>query len=479
MKVRTRVAPSPTGIPHIGNTRTALYNFLFARQNKGKFIVRIEDTDKERLVPGAQEKILEIFRFLGLDWDEGPEVDGPFTPYIQSQRLPLYRGKAEELVKAGKAYYCFCDKQRLEVMRRKQQEEGKLPRYDRKCLNLSQKEVEANLAAGKQYVIRLKVPDDKTIAWQDLVQGKISFVSNELDDQVLLKSDGFPTYHLGVVVDDHEMGITHVLRGVEWISSTPKHILLYEAFGWELPVFGHLPIILGPDKAKLSKRHGAKSALDYRDEGYLPEAIVNFMAFLGWSYRDNSDLLSLKELVKVFDLIRVRRANPIFDLNKLKWFNGQWIRRKSDQELAKILKPYLKIELGEEKLLQLVPLVKERLQVLTDINHLIEFMKPDLKIDLEIVRQQSQRNSGEIKDLLSELEESLKTLSPWSSATIEESLRRLKDKYNEWTPREFFMTVRVVTLGFPVSPPLFESMAVLPKDLVFERLRETIKKLNG
>ncbi len=290
MKVRVRIAPSPTGIPHIGNTRTALFNYLFDKKNKGQFILMIEDTDRRRLVPGALEKILEILEFLGINWDEGPKKDGGFGPYIQSERLLIYRQYAEELIKKGKAYYCFCSSERLEKLKLKQKQKKIPPKYDKLCLNLSHREIQKKIKNGEKPVIRLKVPEGRKISWNDLIQGEIEFDSSSLDDQILLKSDGFPTYHLAVVVDDHLMKITHVLRGAEWISSTAKHLLLYQAFGWKQPVIGHFPIILGPDKSKLSKRHGAKSALDYRDEGYLPEALNNFMAFLGWSYKDNSDL---------------------------------------------------------------------------------------------------------------------------------------------------------------------------------------------
>ena len=475
--VRTRIAPSPTGIPHIGNTRTALYNFLFAKQNKGKFIVRIEDTDRERFVPGAQTKILEILNLLGLSWDEGPEIGGPFSPYVQSKRLKLYKSLVEELIKKGKAYYCFCKKERLEEIRRKKQKEGKFPGYDRHCLNLTDQEVKENLVAGKSYVIRLKVPHGKKISWQDLIQGNISFNSDEIDDQILLKSDGYPTYHLAAVSDDYQMKISHVLRGVEWISSTPKHILLYQAFGWQLPEFGHLPIILGPDKAKLSKRHGAKSALDLQKEGYLPEAMINFMAFLGWSYKDNSDLLTLNDLTKVFDLKRVRKASSIFDIEKLKWFNGQWIRQKSDQELARLLKPFLKLKIEEKKFLQLIPLVKERLVLLSDIEALAEFLKPDLTIDINILKSQSKQSTTKLKKLLKQLSEQLTDLTDWKVQAIEELLRKLKEDYLDWQSREFFMTIRVATTGLPVTPPLFESIAILGKKLTLSRIKQVLEKL--
>lgn len=477
--VRTRIAPSPTGIPHIGTTRTALYNYLFAKQNKGKFIVRIEDTDRKRLVPGAQEKILEILRLLGILWDEGPEVGGLYKPYVQSEKLEIYKELAEELVKKHKAYYCFCTKEQLAEMRKEQQRQGKIPCYDKKCLKLTKEKIEKNIRDNKPYVIRLKVPQGRKISWQDFVQGKIEFNSSDIDDQVLLKSDGYPTYHLGVVVDDYQMKISHVLRGVEWISSTPKHILLYEAFGWKLPVFGHLPIILGPDKAKLSKRHGAKSAIDYQKEGYLPEAINNFMAFLGWSYKDNSDLLTLEELIKVFNINRVRKANPIFDIDKLKWFNGQWIRKKNDQKLAKLLKPFIKFKINDKKLLKLVPLVKERLIVLSDINDLITFLIPLKKFDIKQVFKQSKKNKKKVRHLIKETIRVLEKISEreWVRQKLESGLRDLRDKFSDWKTREFFMTIRVIVTGKPISPPLFESIEILGRNETLKRFQRTLKLL--
>jgi len=475
--IRTRIAPSPTGIPHIGNTRTALYNYLFAKQKGGKFIVRIEDTDRERFVKGAQKKILEILRLLGFFWDEGPEVGGPYKPYIQSKKLRVYKKLAEKLVKEGKAYYCFCTKSRLDEMRKKQQKAGRVPRYDRRCLTLSKKQIEKNLKEEKSYVIRLKVPKGQKISWQDLIQGKIEFKSDDIDDQVLLKSDGYPTYHLGVVVDDYQMKISHVLRGVEWISSTPKHILLYKAFDWKLPIFGHLPIILGPDKAKLSKRHGAKSALDYQKEGYLPEALNNFMAFLGWSYKDNSDLLSLKDLIKVFKIEDVRKANPIFDIDKLKWLNGCWIRKMANRNLAKLLKPYLKVKISDKDLVKLAAITKERIEVLSDIDEMAFFLKPLKKFDKKLIFAQAKKDKKQIANLVKKTTKSLKKIpqKKWSAANLEKSLRNLRNEFVDWKTREVFMIIRVIATGRQVSPPLFESMEILGKERTVERFEKTIK----
>lgn len=475
--IRTRIAPSPTGIPHIGNTRTALYNYLFAKKNKGKFIVRIEDTDRERLVSGSLKKILAIFKLLALNWDEGPEKSGPYKPYVQSQRLDLYKKYTQQLINQGDAYYCFCTKERLTKLRSNQQKAKQLPKYDRHCLGLDKKTIENNLKAKKPYVVRLKIPDNQEIEWTDLIQGKIKFNSQNLDDQVLLKSDGYPTYHLAVVIDDYLMKISHVLRGVEWVSSTPKHILLYQAFGWPLPHFGHLPVILGSDKAKLSKRHGAKSALDYQQDGFLPEALVNFMAYLGWSYKDNSDLLTLTELVEAFDLSKIGKANPIFDIKKLLWFNGQWIRKKTDNELAELLKPFLTLSISSEKLFEAIPLIKERLTTLKEVNELLAFLQNDLKININLVKKQADKDADEFKKLLTEIIDIVNNLEDWSVESLEKNIKNCQKNFPFWSNREYFMTLRVAITGFAVTPPLFDSIKILGKTLVQKRLKQVFAKL--
>lgn len=475
MEVRVRIAPSPTGIPHIGNTRTALYNYLFARKNKGKFIVRIEDTDRKRFVEGSQEKILEILNFLEFHIDEGPGKGGPNSPYIQSERTSIYQKWAQELIKKGKAYYCFCSQERLNKLREEQKRKNMLPHYDRKCFGMSDGEIKKKLSSNENHVIRLKVPENRNIIIEDLVQGKVEFNSNLIDDQVLIKSDGLPTYHLAATVDDHLMKITHVIRGVEWLSSSPKHALIYEAFGWNLPQFAHLPIILGPDKKKLSKRHGAKSAIDYRDEGYLPEAIVNFMAFLGWSYKDNSDLLDLESLTKIFDLERVRRANPIFDINKLNWFNASWIRKLSDRELLERLKPFLKIKIPETMLIKIIPLVKSRISRLSQVNDFIDFFSglPDYEAKLLLANE---KDSGLIRKQLSAIKKSLLSFDDWSTVKIQTKLNDLT-VLNNWGKSQFFMTLRVAVTGKKITPPLMESMEILGKNEVIQRINKAINKI--
>lgn len=314
--VRTRIAPSPTGEDiHIGNLYTALINFAVARKNGGQFIIRIEDTDRTRYQEGAEQRILASIKAFGLLYDEGPDVGGPHAPYRQSERLPIYKKYAEELVEKGAAYYCICTKERLEALKQEQTKNGQRTRYDKHCLAI-QDEVKQEIAKGTPYVIRLNVLPDKKMWFKDLIRGEISISSNEVDDQVLLKSDGFPTYHLGVVVDDHLMNITHIIRAEEWISSTPKHVLLYESFGWELPIFAHLPILRNPDKSKLSKRKNPVWASWYLEEGYLPEAVLNYLALMGWSHPEGKEFFSLEEFIQMFDLKRINVVGPVFDIKK-------------------------------------------------------------------------------------------------------------------------------------------------------------------
>jgi glutamyl-tRNA synthetase len=470
--IRVRFAPSPTGVPHIGNTRTALYNYLFARHHGGKLILRIEDTDTKRLVPESLDKILEILKFIGINWDEGPIVGGPYGPYIQSKRLKIYQDYAHGLVKQKAAYYCFCSPDRLKKMRQTQQQQGRPPKYDRHCLKLSSAEIKAKLEQKTAYVIRLKIPSSGQTGWTDLIQGKINFQNKLLDDQILLKSNGYPTYHLAVVVDDHLMKISHILRGVEWISSIPKHILLFKAFGWDIPKMGHFPLILGPDKSKLSKRHGAKSVLDYRDQGYLAEALITFMAYLGWSYQDNSQLLSLDQLIKLFDLDHVQKSNPIFDLQKLNYFNAKCIRRLPAKKLIQLIKPYSKWQLADAQWTQIIPLIQDRLIKLGDINDLIDFFVQDIKPKAALIKQPSGRPSAEIKKALSLVSASYSQLpvADWKADKLDSLGHDLLSKTG-WKPRELFMTIRVALTGKTATPPLFDIMAVLGKDKVLQRLQ--------
>lgn len=330
-QVRVRFAPSPTGYLHVGGLRTALYNYLFARHHGGKFILRIEDTDRSRYVEGAVENLIASLKWAGLEYDEGPDKPGEFGPYVQSERTALYLKHADELIASGKAYYCFCTAMRLDEQRTIQKEKNLSTMYDKKCLSLTPDEVKAKLDGGDPYVIRLNIPASGEFKFKDKVRGKIKIDLSQVDDQILIKSDGFPTYHLANVVDDHYMQITHVIRGEEWLSSVPKHVLLYKYLGWKVPDFAHLPLLLNTDKSKLSKRQADVATEDYMKKGYLPAALINFVALLGWNKGDNQEIFSLAELAEYFDLKRVNKAGAVFDIVKLDWMNGQYIR-KADLE---------------------------------------------------------------------------------------------------------------------------------------------------
>jgi glutamyl-tRNA synthetase len=339
-EVRVRFAPSPTGYLHIGGARTALYNWLLARHYGGKFILRIEDTDRNRYVPDALTDIMASLRWLGMDWDEGPEAGGDYGPYLQSERLELYQKYAEQLISEGKAYRCFCTAERLDQLRKEQEAAKQSSGYDRHCLNLTAEERRELESSGARSVVRFKIPPGRTLVY-DQLRGELDFDNKTIDDFVLLKSDGFPTYHLANIIDDHLMKITHVMRGDEWLVSTPRHILLYQAFGWEPPKFAHLPIFLAPGGGKLSKRHGATSVKEYRDKGYLPEAVINFLLLLGWNPGTDQEMFSLEEAAKSFTLERINVSPVAFSTEKLDWFNGVYIRSLSTDDLAKRCLPYL------------------------------------------------------------------------------------------------------------------------------------------
>jgi len=477
--VRTRIAPSPTGYPHIGTVYSALLDFAYARKYQGKFVIRIEDTDRERFVKKAEQQLYQIFDWLGLEEDESPRKEGPdgYGPYRQSERLDIYKKYAQKLIDSGHAYYCFCSKQRLEETRNQQQKQGKPPMYDKKCCQCEKEEIEKRLKQGESYVIRLRVPENEVIEVNDLIRGKIKFESQVIDDQVLLKSDGFPTYHLAVVVDDHLMKISHAARGEEWLPSSPKHVLLYRYLGWPEPIWIHKPTLRNPDKSKLSKRQGHTQADWYKNQGFLPTAILNYLCLLGWSHPQEKEIFPLKEFIKLFEFKDLSPIGPVFDLEKLKWLNGKYIRQLTNQELAEKLKPFLKLEIAEEVIQKTVPLIKERLEILADVNQLLKFLEPNLKIDLALVKKQFQIEPEKIKKLLEELKTKLAELGKWQAEAIEKEIRGLKNSFEDIKPKEFFMTIRVAATGFPVTPPLFESIEVIGKELTLARLREVIKGL--
>lgn len=373
-EIRVRYAPSPTGYIHIGNLRTALYNYLFARHTGGKFIVRIEDTDQARKVEGAVENLIATLKWAGLDYDEGPEKGGDYGPYYQSERLDIYKTHVDILLQKKKAYYCFCTAERLTALREEQQKQKlNQTKYDKHCLHLSDEEVAANIDRGIPHVVRLNVDPSTIIKFKDDVRGEVEFSGEVVDDQVLIKSDNYPTYHLANVIDDHLMEVTHVIRGEEWLPSTPKHVLLYEAFGWDVPVFAHLPLLLNPDRSKLSKRQGDVAVEDYRKKGFLSEALINFIALLGWTAGDDKEFYYIDELIKSFSLDRVNKSGAVFDIEKLNWLNAEHLRRKSDSELIQMLRIDLKAskfsnnEYTDEYLLKVIHAMKERVSFIHEV----------------------------------------------------------------------------------------------------------------
>lgn len=469
MTVRTRIAPSPTGIAHLGTAYTAMRNLAIARQNKGQFLVRIEDTDRSRYVEGAVEVIFDALSWLGLIHDEGPDIGGPHAPYTQSERLSIYQEYVAKLIENDHAYYCFCTQERLNQVRADQQAKKMLPRYDGHCRQLELADIKKRVEAGDNYVIRLKVPETGVTICHDVVRGPIEFQNSGIDDQVLLKSDGFPTYHLGVVVDDYLMGITHVIRGEEWLSSTPKHVLIYEAFGWQPPVFAHLPVIRNKDHSKMSKRKNDVSILSHRDKGYLPEAINNFLGLMGWSHPEKKEIFSLDEFLKLFTLERITLTAPVYDLEKLNWINGMYIREMSDIELTKRLTPFVPSDCPKELVAQILPLIKERLVTLKDFEELSSFFYRDVTVDQAMLTKKS--TLEDVKVQLEATKRSLELLDEksWTNEKIEQSIRSLSES-NGWKPGQYFMMLRVAVTGKTATPPLFETMQVLGRDKVITRL---------
>jgi glutamyl-tRNA synthetase len=473
--IRTRIAPSPTGIAHVGTAWMSMFDLALARQTGGQFVIRIEDTDRTRFVEGAEEKIYEAFEWLGIEYDEGVQKGGPYAPYRQSERLDIYQKYVQDLIEAEKAYYCFCTSERLTEMRNQQQAAGQLPKYDRHCRNLNPQEVQTRLAAKEAHVIRLKVPDSGKISWNDAIRGEIEFDLTMVDDQVLLKSDGFPTYHLAVVVDDHLMKITHVLRGEEWISSTPKHLLLYQAFGWEVPVLAHMPLIRNADKSKLSKRKNDVSIMSYRDKGYLPEALLNFIALLGWSHPDKKEIFSFEEFLKVMSLDRIQKTGPVFDVNKLDWMNGMYIRQLPQEELIQRLQPYLPSDFPHSKMSEILPLVMERLVTLKDIESLTDFFYREFEPDTTLITKKS--TPEEVAAQLRQTKSTLEQMTEWTVPTLETTIRQLQEQ-QEWKKNQYFMMVRVVATGKQATPPLFDTLAVLGKEVVLHRIERVLTLLS-
>ncbi|HVR70924.1 MAG TPA: glutamate--tRNA ligase [Vicinamibacteria bacterium] len=479
MPVRTRIAPSPTGDPHVGTAYVALFNYALARRSGGEFILRIEDTDRQRSHSGRERLIFDALRWLGLSWDEGPDVGGPHGPYRQSERTLLYREHAEELVNRGAAYLCFCPPERLDALRQEQRASKATPGYDGRCRALPGAESRRRRAAGEPGVVRLAMPKDDAMVVRDLLRGEVRFERPQMDDQVLLKSDGYPTYHLANVVDDHLMAITHVIRAEEWLSSLPKHVQLYRAFGWEAPVFCHLPLLRNADKSKISKRKNPVSLDHYRRAGFLPEAMLNFLALMGWAMPDEREEFSLQEFVAAFSLERISLGGPIFDQEKLRWLNGRYLRRLSAPEWLDRLRHHL---LADEYMLRVIPLVRERIDTLEDFFDYAQFFfAGEVSYGAEAAARMTPAGRTPVeaaRALEALLERHLDPLLDWSAAAIEAAVRALAEA-SGWNAKEAFMTVRLAATGRAATPPLFETLEVLGKEAVRRRLRRAADVLRG
>ncbi len=473
---RVRFAPSPTGYLHIGNIRTVVFDWLYARQQGGALVLRIEDTDQTRYVPGAIDFMKESLRWLGMDWDEGPDIGGTHGPYTQSERLPIYKEHAEALIEKGWAYRCNCSPERLEQVREAQRQRGDPIMYDGHCRQLPSDAI----SPEEPHVIRLKVPREGETIVHDLLRGEVVFDNRLVDDQVLLKTDGFPTYHLAVVVDDHLMKITHVLRGDDWLPSAPKHFLLYRAFEWEPPVFVHVPLVLGPDGKKLSKRHGAVTIEDFRRQGYLPDAIFNFLALLGWApgEGDEQELFTREELVKRFALERINLAPAVFSYDKLDWMNGMYIRQLSEEELLQHLIPFWE-DAGFvaspvpaedlETLRILVPLVQERLKRLSDVVELTDFVFTEIETPAAEALVGKKMTPAQSRDALRAVQKLLAGLVSFDAETMEPALRKLAEAL-DLKAGQLFTIIRVATSNKRVAPPLFGSLEALGREKALRRL---------
>ncbi|NCB01302.1 MAG: glutamate--tRNA ligase [Spirochaetia bacterium] len=487
MEVRVRYAPSPTGLQHIGGIRTALFNYFFARSQKGKFILRIEDTDQERSSEESIQDLYDTLSWLNIVPDEGPVQGGPYGPYVQSERTELYRRYANELIEKGKAYKCFCTSERLDALREEQTEaKSKQIGYDGKCRHLSSEEVETLEKEGKSFVIRLKVPREGKTTFHDVLMGDITRKNSDVNpDPVLLKSDGFPTYHLANVIDDHSMHITHIMRAQEWIPSGPLHILIYEAFGWTPPLYCHLPMVMGKDGKKLSKRHGSTAVKEFRETGYLPEALINYVSLIGWSYDDKTEFFSSEELGNLFCLEKINKAPGVFDYKKLDWYNGMYIREKSDEQLFSLLLPYMlssgyisSAVTDDEKatFLSIIPLIKERLKVLSDVIDMVKFLYSDEEVSDASLLIPKKQNIEETYQALKGAASIMREYKDQLDEVIEEHLTQLASSLNIKV-NGVFMPIRVSVTTSSVSPPLFDSIRALGWDKSLKRIDNAITLL--
>ena len=477
MKVRTRLAPSPTGDPHVGTAYQALFGYVWAKVNNGEFVLRIEDTDRERSTNASEKAILESLKWIGITWDEGPDVGGPYGPYRQSDRLSIYKEHIDQLIAEGHAYPCFCTKQRLDEVRKKLVEEKAANRgYDRKCRDLSPEDATKRIAAGESYVVRMKIPLEGECSFTDLLRGEIVKDWASIDDQVIMKADGFPTYHLAVVVDDHLMEISHIIRGEEWINSVPKHVLLYQFFGWEPPVYCHLPLLRNPDKSKLSKRKNPTSVNYYRKAGYLPEALLNYLGMMGWHMPDNSEKFSVEEMINGFNLTDISLGSPVFDRTKLKWLNARYIREdNSPEQLAAKLQGWA---LNPEYIQKVTEVVASRLETLSDWGYFTAMFFSDTVPVTEELLAVKNLESPEVLELLQVTVWKLEKLRTWNSEIISALLSEVADIF-ELKLKALTGPLYGAICGSKVAPPLFTSMEVLGSDLCRTRIIAAMNVLGG
>lgn len=470
-KIRVRLAPSPTGDPHVGLAYMTLFNYAFAKKNGGELVLRIEDTDQTRAKASSEELIGKSLRWLGLQWDEGPDVGGPYGPYRQSERKEIHREHARMLVDNGHAYHCFCTAERLDELRNQQKEAKVNTGYDRKCRSLPEEEVKVRLANGEANVIRLKMPVDGVTVVKDFLRGEVEFENNRIDDQVLLKSDGYPTYHLANVVDDHLMKISHVIRAEEWINSTPKHMRLYEAFGWEQPTFVHMPLLRNSNKSKISKRKNPVSLEYYRRKGILPEAMVNFLALMGWSFGNDVEIFTLEQMIEKFDLKDIHLGGPVFDLDKLEWINQTYMHKMDEGQFADYL---LDQVFTRDYLKRLKPLALERMSSFEQFvdNNSFFFNGPLNYTGMDIIPKG--KTSSEMKNMIQGLVEELDELYIWNTLEIQRIMDDYKNKIG-WKPKDFYMSIRLIVTGRKDSPPLADSMELIGREIVRFRMRHILK----
>lgn len=494
MSVRVRFAPSPTGFVHIGSLRTALYNFLYARKMQGNYVLRVEDTDRTRLVEGAVEGMLSAMNWAGVNHDEGVMLsddnkvvqNGDCGPYIQSERLDIYKEHIKTLIDKGDAYYCFCSRSRLDRIREQQKNEGLDPKYDGHCRELSQEEIQDKLDKGEDYVIRMKLPENKSITFNDIVRGKVSIHTSDMDDQVLIKADGFPTYHFAVVVDDHMMDITHVIRGEEWLTSTPKHVLLYQMFGWKAPTFVHLPNILNADRKKLSKRQGDVAVEDFRNKGYLPEALVNYIALVGWSPEDNKEIFSMPELIEAFSLERVSKSGGVFDTAKLNWVNSHYIKEADTQRLVDLASKFVikerlmseqEVKANNEWLLLAMDTVKDRLDYLAQFPEEIKSFLNSAMPELEDEAREFMKLEH-MMELADELEAKITAADTITPDFVSAMFKEIQ-KEKGIKGKNLFMGTRVIITGQNHGPDIPMVLSLLGKEKALSRIEQAKAHIRG